>query len=203
MPYFLLFALEIILLWRLARAVNSRFFGLLPTPVYILLFLPGTFLHELSHYIAAKLLFVRVGKFSLRPEKRETEIVLGSVAIEKTNIVKRLIIGAAPVIVGLFLIIGIVYLVVTRELTSDWRVVAFLSYFIFVVGNTMFSSKKDMEGAWKVIIFSLVIGVILYLLGLRVYFDADVEVLKIAGLYLLPVIAIDAGILCVLFLARR
>ena len=203
MPYFLLFALEIILLWRLSRAVNSRFFGLLPTPVYILLFLPGTFLHELSHYIAAKLLFVRVGKFSLRPEKRETEIVLGSVAIEKTNIVKRLIIGAAPVIVGLFLIIGIVYLVVTRELTSDWRVVAFLSYLIFVVGNTMFSSKKDMEGAWKVIIFSLVIGVILYLLGLRVYFDADVEVLKIAGLYLLPVIAIDAGILCVLFLARR
>ena len=95
------------------------------------------------------------------------------------------------------------YLVVTHELTSDWRVVAFLSYFIFVVGNTMFSSKKDMEGAWKVIIFSLVIGVILYLLGLRVYFDADVEVLKIAGLYLLPVIAIDAGILCVLFLARR
>lgn len=203
MPYFLLFALEIILLWRLSRAVNSRFFRLLPTPVYILLFLPGTFLHELSHYIAAKLLFVRVGKFSLRPEKRETEIVLGSVAIEKTNIVKRLIIGAAPVIVGLFLIIGIVYLVVTHELTSDWRVVAFLSYFIFVVGNTMFSSKKDMEGAWKVIIFSLVIGVILYLLGLRVYFDADVEVLKIAGLYLLPVIAIDAGILCVLFLARR
>lgn len=202
MIYLLLFTLEIIVLWRLSRAVNLRFLNTLPMLFYVVLFLPGTFLHELSHWLAAKLLFVRVGKFSLKPEKREKEVVLGSVAIEQTNIVKRLLIGAAPVIFGLMLILSVVYLVVAHELAVGWKAVAVLGYLVFVIGNTMFSSRKDMEGAWKVVLFIAVLVVAAYFLGLKVNVELETDVFRHASLYLLVPIAIDSVILLALSLMR-
>ncbi len=200
MVYFLLFVLEIVVLWWLSRAVNSRFIGLLPTPLFVLFFLPGTFLHELSHFVAAKLLLVHVGKFSLVPKKKEKEIVLGSVTIAQTGVVRRIIIGSAPVILGLAIILGIAYLSDIKGL-NDWRFVALIIYLVFVVANTMFSSKRDLEGAWKVLVVFLIIAVSAYGLGVRVYIGN--EIFKLASLYLIVPIAIDGCVLWALSLIQR
>ncbi len=40
-------------------------------------------------------------------------------------------------------------------------------YLLFVITNTMFSSKKDMDSAWIVVLFLTVLTVSLYILGLN------------------------------------
>lgn len=169
----------------------------------MLFFLPGTFIHELSHFLMAKVLFVPVGKFNLVPKRGEKEIVLGSVAIAKVDIVRRLIIGAAPVIFGITLVLSVVYISVSQSVYKDWRLVALIGYIVFITGNSMFSSKKDLEGAWKVALFAIIITTIFYLLGLRIHLDINSEIFQLASLYLLPAIAIDGCILAVLSLVRR
>ena len=199
MIYFAIFLVELFVLWRLSRVINSRFYNSLPFGLYAVLFLPGTFIHELSHFLMAKLLFVPVGKFTIRPQKYEKEVVLGSVSIAGVDIMRRLVIGAAPVIFGLFLVMATIYLVIANNLIRDTRIAILVSYVVFIVGNTMFSSKKDMEGAWKVAISSSVIFFIFYLLGIRFYLNFEsaffariIEVVKLMNLYLLAPIAIDA-----------
>jgi phosphoglycerol transferase MdoB-like AlkP superfamily enzyme len=150
----------------------------------------------------AKILFVGVGKFNLRPERGQEEMILGSVAIEKTNIAKRLLIGAAPIIFGLIIILALLFWATGNEWASDWRAIAILGYLIFVVGNTMFSSKKDLEGVWKVVLFSVFVLGILYLLGVRITINIDLQVFRVASLYLIPAIAIDAGLLWAISLIR-
>lgn len=183
--------------------MTGRFLRALPTFLYVLLFLPGTFVHELAHFIAAKLLFVHVGKFSLKPEKREKEIILGSVSILNTDFIRKFLVGTAPVIFGLIIILATVYLVKKWDLTSDFRVVITVGYLMFVIGNSMFSSKADLEGAWKIAFLAIIIFAGLYFLGIRISINVNEELMKTASLYLLPVLAVDAGILAVLSLMRR
>ena len=205
MIYFLLFLLQLLLLWRLSRIINSQFLASLPFLLYALLFLPGTFIHELSHFLMAKLMFVPVGKFTLMPKRYEKEVVLGSVSIAKVDIIRRLIIGAAPVIFGLLIIISTISFSISSEILKDWKAGFLISYLVFVVGNTMFSSKKDLEGAWKVGLTTIIIFTFFYIFGVRFFINSQsiffvrlVEILKLANIYLLGPILIDAAITLVI-----
>lgn len=191
MIYFLLFLIELYLLWNVSRQVNSHFYNKLPFWVYIVFFLPGTFIHELSHFIVAKLLLVPVGKFNLRPKKLEKEIILGSVAIAKVDNLRRLLIGIAPLIIGIGLILATVYFSVSNGWYHNWVVDIFVIYLIFVLGNSMFSSKKDLEGAWKVLLVILIITAAAIILKLKINIEISFDVLQKIDLYLLAPIVID------------
>lgn len=66
----------------------------------ILLF-PGVLLHETSHYLMARILGVRTGKFSLLPELMPNGVVrLGYVETAKVDFFRDSIIGAAPLFTG-------------------------------------------------------------------------------------------------------
>ncbi len=68
---------------------------------YFFLFLPGILLHELSHYVMAVLLRVRVGKFSLWPKiKSRGELVLGSVQVRGVGPLRHSLVGVAPLLFG-------------------------------------------------------------------------------------------------------
>lgn len=131
-----------------------------------LLFLPGTILHEISHMIVAGLLLVPVGEIDLWPQVEENGIRLGSIQVGKTDILRRFIIGIAPIVVGLFIMTSI--LVIFKETLLDspsiWQI-GLILYAVFEIGNTMFSSKKDLEGAFVVLISSLIL-LALILVGL-------------------------------------
>ena len=65
------------------------------------LFFPGVLLHELSHFLMANLLRVRTGKFSLIPKTLSNgRLQMGYVEIERTDIFRDSLIGAAPLIAG-------------------------------------------------------------------------------------------------------
>lgn len=133
-----------------------------------LLFLPGTIIHELSHAIMAKLLFVHVGRMELMPQLHGESLKLGSVEVGKTDIVRNFLIGIAPFVVGTILILFILHYAFSSELIGLNLITALILLFTFIVANTMYSSKKDMEGALE--FFLLVVAPILtlYFLGVRI-----------------------------------
>ncbi len=145
------------------------------------LLLPGILLHEASHYVAARLLFVRTGGISLGVgHAGRRHISLGSVTIERSDPVRTSLIGVAPFLVG----IGAIWLIagagfdlwpnasptleqmVSRviQYSHDWTTWLDV-YLIFAVSTAMIPSESDREpwGPVVVVLGSLV--AILLLMG--------------------------------------
>ena len=176
---------------------------------YSFLFLPGTFIHEMSHFITALFLLVPVKDLDLVPTIKERRIKMGSVKVAKVDPFRSTLVGLAPFIIGntiLFLIINFVL-----KSTNDygWIFIAATVYLIFQIGNTMFSSKEDMYAAIRLALVLIIIYVALFLLGLRISVDASnfftpivVDYIKTASWFLLIPIVIDLIIIVILKLTR-
>lgn len=156
----LLFFLSRLLTRTISRLIHSLT-GSMKSIVYgiAMLFLPGTLIHELAHYLMAKILFVHAGEISLLPKIEGDMIKMGSVQIEQTDPVRKLLIGIAPLIVGSTLL-GLLYYFSASYIQSyySWQILIPLIA-TFEIANTMFSSRKDMEG-------TLILFIILALIGL-------------------------------------
>lgn len=71
------------------------------TFLFALVFLPGVFLHELSHFVMARLLRVRTGRFSLLPQALPNgRLRLGYVETAQSDVLRDSLIGAAPLLAG-------------------------------------------------------------------------------------------------------
>lgn len=178
------------------------------------LFFPGVIIHELSHLLTAAILFVRVGEMEFMPKMHGNEVKLGSVQIAKTDPLRRAIIGVAPVFVGMTIILTLMSVIARNEAISsleiaalhfiplamtipNWVIWAIVIYIIFVVSNTMFSSKKDLEGTIEVLTILLIVVSALFLIGFRLpqsildYFLSPMAVEtvgKITVLILMPLV---------------
>ncbi|MCL5784233.1 MAG: hypothetical protein M1142_02675 [Patescibacteria group bacterium] len=176
MVYFILFLVELVFLFLLSRQLVQS----LARAIYkiskshrvvvhtlAILFLPGTIIHELAHLLFAGVMLVPVGEMNVLPEIEGDGVKLGSVQIAKTDPFRRMIIGVAPVLLGMILIFSIFLLV--KLGVSPWWQAALALYFLFEIGNTMFSSKKDIEGSVLFVILiltlALVITIALYFLN--------------------------------------
>src|SRR3989344_1533415 len=131
--------------------------------ILAIIFLPGTIFHELAHLLTAGIMLVPVGEISVIPEVDEQNVKLGSVQIGKVDPLRLTIIGVAPVILGFLSILGILYFAGNFQNLNWWQIALGL-YLIFEISNTMFSSKKDIQGTigFVVAIFTvLIIGIII------------------------------------------
>lgn len=161
-----------------------------------ILFLPGTYIHELSHYVVAKILFVPTFGITLRPKIERNSIKMGSVEIAQTDFIRRFLIGSAPFTVGIILLVGSMYALVLNNWHMHPVFAALEMLFVFQVGNTMFMSKKDWEGTWKIIMLLCVVGVIMYIIKFPVSWGFDViesqqELFKTISFYLAVPLGID------------
>ena len=69
--------------------------------LFSILFFPGVFLHEASHFVMAKILRVRTGKTSLIPTTLPNgRLQMGYVETAQTDIIRDSLIGLAPLIAG-------------------------------------------------------------------------------------------------------
>jgi hypothetical protein len=69
--------------------------------LFSFVFLPGVFLHETSHFVAARLLGVRTGKFSILPRPLPNgRLQLGYVETDSADWIRETLIGAAPLLTG-------------------------------------------------------------------------------------------------------
>lgn len=212
MTFIFLLLLELFFLFLLSKALTRSLSRFLSIQALSFLFLPGIVIHELSHLLTAGILFVPVGEIEFMPKLIEGGVKLGSVAIARTDPVRRAIIGFAPVLIGFAIIIGLTYffvnsssIVQTIEPNSSWEIGirVFIVYFIFAVSNTMFSSSKDMEGTVEILIALLIIFVVSYFLGFRpqvsfierVLTKGVLDIVQKSTIFLLAPISIDLLIL--------
>ncbi|KKR30135.1 MAG: putative membrane protein [Candidatus Woesebacteria bacterium GW2011_GWA1_39_8] len=199
---------EIIVLFLLSKNVTKRvyllFFHIFKSKkiaiyVYSVIFLPGTFVHELSHFLFALFLLVPVGEVDLVPTIEEGNVKLGSVAIGKTDLLRRVIIGLAPLLVGVSLIVTFLYQFSERGLLANPWALAILGYLVFQIGNSMFSSRKDLEGAVTLVSFLSISYIFLLFLASKFNLNLPpltltpsfVESLKVLSLLLLVPISVD------------
>ncbi len=107
---------------------------------------PGTIIHEFAHYVFAKILLVRTGKIVLLPTFNGNAITLGSVEMARSNIFFRTLIGFAPVLIGTIVITLFVYILESNLYFHTYLWYGILGFIIFSISNSMFSSRKDLEG---------------------------------------------------------
>jgi len=139
-----------------------------------MIFLPGVFLHELSHFVMAKILRVRTGKFSIFPQPLpDGRLQLGYVETARSDVIRDSLIGAAPLIVGtLFVAYVAIYHLQMRVLWDAFRngqidlfwlgvralprVQDFYLWFYlaFAVSSTMMPSESDRH-AWLELVISV------------------------------------------------
>ena len=210
MFYFVLLFLEVVALFLLSRKISKVFSKFMSINFLSFLFLPGVIIHELSHMLIAVILFVPVGDMEFTPKKGEAGLRLGSIEIAKTDPIRRTIIGFAPVFLGLVIVIGIVYLLTNNVLFFKDKspyvlgaVVSVIMYLLFAISNTMFSSKKDMEGTIEILIALIIIFGGAYILGFRpqltfmqsLFTKEVIEIIRRSAIFLTAPIVIDLLIL--------
>ncbi|CAN5230672.1 hypothetical protein BH09PAT2_BH09PAT2_10050 [soil metagenome] len=174
---FVIFCLLFILLYIVSRqSIQQLFFvfhsifrnDFIATSFIALIFLPGTVIHELSHFFMAIFLFLPVHKLSLLPQRRGDGLILGYVVYEKRDIVRGIIVGIAPIIVGLLFFW---WLYSIHFFAKDiWQIQALKVYGMFVLSSTMFSSKQDLVDIAYVIPIILVIATIVYIFHINLFF---------------------------------
>ncbi|MFH2086004.1 MAG: hypothetical protein ABII21_04440 [bacterium] len=122
--------------------------------LYSILVLPGTIIHELSHWLTAEILQVRTGPITILPDLNEEESSqrLGSVATAASDPLRGFLIGIAPFCTGTLI------LMVLGSLLRDgwaagwtWWILVLLIYGLIVVGNSMLISTEDRR-SWPITI---------------------------------------------------
>jgi len=221
MFYFSLFFTELLILFLLSRQLStalSHFFYRITKSrtatisILAFLFFPGTAVHELSHALSASLLGVYVGEIEFVPTIHEDYVKLGSVQIGQTDPIRRFLIGSAPFIFGTAILLVILFYAAQFKLFGNIYLLILIGYLVFEVGNTMFSSRKDMEGALELLGTIIFLVIVLYFLGVRITFlnpnailsqPLAAEVFKRGSLFLLIPLAIDLIVLLLFRPLRR
>jgi hypothetical protein len=178
----------LILTRRLHRETQAIFLLITRRPdialtLFAIVFFPGVFIHETSHFIMARLLGVHTGRFSLIPQPTaQGRLQLGYVETAKSDWLRDSLIGVAPLLLGGVFVAyaGLVQLDL-NALWGEWSELgpaAFLQvaggiyhqpdfwlwfYLIFAVSSTMLPSPSDRR-AWLPLL--LVIGILVVLSAL-------------------------------------
>ncbi len=176
--------LEILIIFLTSQYIFKSFFLLLllmfrnksiSVSVLSFFFLPGVIVHELSHLLTAEVLRVKTHGIEFFPELHGGSLKMGSVLVEDSDLFRQFLIGIAPFISGLSILFALFFFIspyislehIFSSVSSFLLSVVFL-YAVFIITNTMFSSKKDMDGAVELIFITIVIFVMCFILKLHV-----------------------------------
>jgi hypothetical protein len=153
------------------RLVNDADVALI---LYFVIVLPGVVIHEVSHWLMALLLGIRVRKFSLGPVRkgRSRRVSLGSIQVSGVDPVRASLIGVAPLLGGSAVILlignavlGVGELAIALSGQGIGGVLAGLGqmthvadfwlwlYLIFAISNAMLPSDSDMNMVRPVLLF--------------------------------------------------
>ena len=132
--------------------------------VHFFLLLPGTALHELSHWLVAKALGVGTGGLSLRPRAQRGSIIrFGAVQIRQTDALRESLIGLSPLIFGTTVLVCLYKWRLGTSIGLEWSLeslptqialmlqvpdVGLWLYLLVAISNAMLPSASDRR-AWR------------------------------------------------------
>jgi membrane-associated protease RseP (regulator of RpoE activity) len=211
----LVFFITFLLLWWVKQRItwilqelSVRWMGDLDVAlvIYFVIVLPGVVVHELSHWLMAKALGVRVRKLSIGPvrQKRGDRVSLGSIQVGNVDPVRASLIGMAPLLGGTAVILVIGFLVLgvgdlvhaiagqgmeggLAGLGQLVRIPDFWLwlYLIFGVSNAMLPSESDMATVRPVLIFlAIATAIFLVVAGVPAIPEGVVEAVIAIARYL-------------------
>jgi len=179
--------IELLILFLLSNRLSNALFRLfwvifknkyIASGILTFILLPGTVVHEFSHLLSAEILRVPTGEISFSPkikhlENHQEEIGMGSVEIASTDPFRKFIIGIAPTMSGLLVLILLIWLWqhFYPQMVLTWHKVGLtvlIGYFLFAVSSNMFSSQSDMKDVWYLPFIFILIAVALYIVGIRI-----------------------------------
>ncbi len=164
--------------------------------VYYLLMFPGILLHELSHFVTARVLGIRVTDFRLGPRKRKNSnsIELGSVSVYSGGTIRDSLVGVAPFAAGTAVLLLVSYTVFdVGTLGSIWNAEGWNGFFrtlrtmpqtpdfwlwlylIFTVSNAMMPSRADRKPWLLASLYAGGVLLIAWVLGAFSFFDASIR----------------------------
>jgi len=183
--------------------------------IFSLLLFPGVFLHELSHFVMAKILLVRTGRFSLIPKALANgKIRMGYVETAATDPIRDTLIGAAPLISGVAVvtilgmkplgILPLTELLFSGSWGNFWPEVMQLParpdfwlwfYLAFAVSSTMLPSSADRRAWWSIGLFVLLAFALAIIPGTSAWMLENLAPLVTRGLRALAVVFAASGLI--------
>lgn len=170
---FIVFIILILLINRFASLTQTILFRSLfaatknltfSTYAVAAIYLPGVIIHELSHLVMAVFLLLDVRGMSFIPHAQPMPngigLQLGSVEYYRRDPIRGALVGVAPFIFGIIILYLLFVSPFLTSLESPVREFV-LSYLVFIISSTMFSSKQDLADVWVVLLFGiLLIGIL-------------------------------------------
>lgn len=180
--------------------------------LWSLVFLPGTIIHEVSHFLAAAFTGARTGKIEIFPEMpkktldEKTDKVggthrLGFVETQRLNPIRGFIVGIAPLIVGLGLLIWLSSLLQASYQLKTWLILIAEAYLFFTIANSLFPSWADVKQTLPLIIIGIIAGGILWMAGVQIKIGPESPIWEIMTSLknaLLISVGINLGIILIL-----
>ena len=192
--------------------------------ILFLVYLPGILIHEGAHWLMAKSLGLKTGKFRVWPRKQGKHIGMGSVSVASGGTLADSLVGLAPLLLGSILVALIcARLFETGKIGDTWQgnnwpagmqamVLALLdeedgllwSYLLFAVANAMMPSSSDREPVKSLLLYLLAFAGLYFLLDQsgQLFFQVAnwlVEPVQVLTGSLLFIVLLDAVILVLLF----
>lgn len=209
-------------LWLLAGSLAARLQVLVlvvtrsphsASIAYDLVVFPGVVVHEAAHLLAAFVLRVRILRADLFRFRRAGDSRQGEVIVERVDPLRMSMIGAAPLLLGIPLVLWLLSMLPVPPLGLQWDVVPgrvsreplhwIGLYLVWAISNTMFPSSSDRAAWWVVGVAASVAVVLVVLTGQRLSIPEHLQasVLEAAARLtsgLLPVLILDLVLLAAL-----
>lgn len=154
--------------------------------VWSVIFLPGTIIHEISHFLAAAATGARTGKIEIFPEfiedildeegDEKRGVALGYVQVARMNPLQGFIVGVAPFVSGMALLIWLASLMRVNYLSENIWPLLFQTYLFFIIGNSFFPSWADMKQTLPLIFLGLVAGLLAWFFGFQLLIGSSSSV---------------------------
>lgn len=168
---------------QLFRLVNAHGGGHRAfTILWSVIFLPGTIIHEMSHFFAAAFTGTHIGKVEIFPKNTPEGIHLGSVQTQQLGLFRGFIVGSAPFLVGLGLLVWLSATFDLRLTDNGLRITVydlFRLYLFFTISNSLFLSWVDFKHALPLVAVGVILGIALFAIGVQPIISPDSFISKI------------------------
>lgn len=125
----------------------------LATLVLFLVLFPGVLIHETAHWLVARLLGLKTGKFRVWPKVQGKQIGMGSVSVQRGSLWQDSLVGLAPLLAG-----SVIVALIGYHIFSADQIVVHFAHGNWIQGVTAIQSavRSADSALWGYLVFAIV-----------------------------------------------